>query len=90
MIFVRYEQGSKGYMFQDQAHQCIKISRDVKFNKTQFPAKETIQAQLDLASLSDHQIPELDNKSDSLGLDLVKLVQSPQRPPSPGQSVETE
>ena len=44
------------------------------------------QAQPDLAPLSDRQIPESDNESDSLGLDLVKLAQPPTRPPSPGQS----
>ena len=39
-----------------------------------------------MASLSDHQIPESDNESDSSGLDLVNLAQPPTRPPSPGQS----
>ena len=36
--------------------------------------------------LSDHQIPESDNESDSSGQDLVNLAQPPTRPPSPGQS----
>ena len=58
----------------------------MKFDQTQFPAKEMIQAPPDLVPLSDHQIPELDNESDSLGLGLVKLAQPPTRPPSPGQS----
>ena len=33
-IFVGYEPGSKGYQFWDAAHQCFKISRDVKFEET--------------------------------------------------------
>ena len=48
--------------------------------------KETIQAQPDPPPLSDHQIPESDNESNSSGLDLVKLAQPPTRQPSPGQS----
>ena len=90
MIFINYEQGSKGYVFWDQAHQCIKISCDVKFNETQFPAKEEIQAQPDLAPLSDCQIPESDNESNSLRLDLVKLAQTPTRPPIPGESASRQ
>ena len=43
-------------------------------------------AQPVLAPLSDHQIPESDNESDSSRLDLVNLAQLPTRPPSPGQS----
>ena len=43
-------------------------------------------AQPTLAPLSGCQIPELDNESNSLGLDLVNLAQPPTRPPSPGQS----
>ena len=39
MIFVGYEPGSKGYQFWDAAHQHFKISCDVKFKETQFPAK---------------------------------------------------
>ena len=86
MIFIGYEQGFKGYVFWDTAHQCIKLSHDVKFNETCFPVKEMILAQPNPMPLSDHQIPESDNESDSLGLDLVKLAQPPTRPPSPGQS----
>ena len=37
-----------------------------------------------LAPLSNCQIPESDNESDSSGLDLVNLAQPPTRPPSPG------
>ena len=81
MIFVGYEDGSKGYVFWDAAHRHIKISRDVKFKETQFPVKEMI-----LAPSSDRQFLESDNESDSSGLVLVKLVQPPTRPPSPGQS----
>ena len=84
MIFIGYEPGSKGYQFWDTAHQHFKISCDVKFEETQFPAKELKLTQLVLAPLSDHQIPELDNESDSSGLDLVNLAQPPTRPPSPG------
>ena len=58
----------------------------MKFDETQFPEKEATLAHPSLAPLSDHQIPESDNGSDSLGLDLVKLTQPPTRPPSPGQS----
>ena len=32
MIFIGYEPGSKGYQFWDTAHQCFKISCDVKFD----------------------------------------------------------
>ena len=56
----------------------------MKFEETQFPVKETKLTQPALAPLSDHQIPESDNESDSLGLDLVTLAQPPNRPPSPG------
>ena len=44
-------------------------------------------AQLTPAPLSDHQIPESDNVSDSSGLELVNLAQPATRPPSPGQPV---
>ena len=81
MIFVGYEDRSKGYVFWDTAHQHFEISHDVKFKETQFPTKEMILAQPDLAPLSDHQHLESDNESDSSGLDLVKLIQPPTRPP---------
>ena len=84
MIFVRYKDRSKGYIFWDGAHQHFEISHDVKFKETQFPAKEMILAQPDPIPSSNCQIPESDNDSDSLGLDLVKLAQPPTRPPSPG------
>ena len=84
MIFIGYEPGSKGYQCWDAAHQHFKISCDVKFKETHFPAKELKLAQSTLVPLSDHQIPESDNESDSLGLDLVNLAQPPTRPPSPG------
>ena len=48
-----------------------------------------ILAQPNLVPLSDYQFLESDNESDSSGLDLVKLVQPPTRPPSPGQSAPT-
>ena len=86
MIFVRYELGSKEYQFWDAAHQHFEISCDVKFEETCFPAKEMTLAQPGPEPLSSYQIPELDNESDSSGLDLVKLAQPPTRPPSPGQS----
>ena len=82
MIFVGYEPGSKGYQFWDPAHQCSKISCDVKFEETHFPAKESKLAQPILAPLSDCQIPESDNESDSSGLDLVTLAQPPTIPPT--------
>ena len=66
MIFVGYKPGSKGYQFWHAAHQCFKISCDVKFEETQFHVKETKLTQPALAPLSDHQIPESDNESDSL------------------------
>ena len=86
MIFVGYEPGSKGYQFWDAAHQHFEISRDVKFEETQFPAKELKFTQSTPAPVSDCQIPESDNESDSLGLDLVNLAQPPTRPPTPGQT----
>ena len=84
MIFVGYEPGSKGYQFWDAAHQHFEISYDVKFEETQIPVKESKLTQSNPAPLSDRQIPESDNESDSLGLDLVNLAQPPTRPPSPG------
>ena len=48
--------------------------------------KESKFAQPILVPLSDHQIPESDSESDSLGLDLVNLAQPPNRPPSPSLS----
>ena len=78
------EPGSKGYQFWDAAHQCFKICCDVKFKKTCFPMIESKLTQLVLAPSSDHQIPESDNESDSLGLDLVNLAHPPNRPYSPG------
>ena len=84
MIFVGYEPGSKGYQFWDAAHQHFVISCDVKFEETQFPVKELKLTQSIPVPLSDCQIPESDNESDSSGLDLVNLDQPPTRPPSPG------
>ena len=84
MIFVGYEPGSKGYQFWDAAHQHFKISCDVKFKETQFPVKELKLTQSIPAPLSDRQIPESDNESDSSGLDLVNLAQPPTMPPNPG------
>ena len=83
MIFVGYEQGSKGYQFWDAAHQRIEISRDVKFNETLFPAQEAKKIQ---ASTNDPPISESDNESDQSGLELVIPAQPPPRPLSPGQS----
>ena len=83
MIFIGYEQGSKGYQFWDAAHQHIEISRDVKFNETLFPAQE---ANKNWASMYDLPISESDNESDTLGLELVIPAQSPPRPTSSGQS----
>ena len=86
MIFVGYEPGSKGYQFWDAAHQCFKISRDVKFEETCFPAKESKLTQSIPAPLSNRQSPESDNESDSSGLDLVTLAQPPTIPPTPHQT----
>ena len=85
MIFVGYELGSKGYQFWDAAHQCFKISHDVKFKKTLFPVKEMKLKNLNLAPVDDQPISTSDNESDYLGLDLVP-AQPPTRPPSQGQS----
>ena len=83
MIFVGYKLGSKGYQFWDAAHHRIKISHDVKFNETLFPAKE---ANNNWASENDLPISESGNESDTSGLELVIPAQSSPRPPSPGQS----
>ena len=83
MIFIGYELGSKGYQFWDTAHHHIKISHDVKFNKTLFPVQEATKG---WASQNDPPISESDNESDNLGLELVIPTQSSPRPPSPGQS----
>ena len=84
MIFIGYEPGSKGYQFWDTAHHRIEISRDVKFDKTRFPAKEATKRQ---AFSNDLPISESDNDSDQPGLELVIPAHSSPRPPSPGQSV---
>ena len=83
MIFVGYETGSKGYQFWDAAHQRFEISRDVKFEESQFPAKESNLTQSIPAPLSNCQIPESDNESNSSGLDLVTLAQPHAIPPTP-------
>ena len=75
MIFIGYEPRSKGYQFWDTAHQHFEISCDVKSEETQFLAKELKLTQSVPAPLSDRQIPESDNESDSSGLDLVNLAQ---------------
>ena len=73
MIFIGYELGSKGYQFWDTAHHHIKISRDVKFNETLFPAKEATKS---WASENEPPISESDNESDTSGLELVILAHS--------------
>ena len=83
MIFVGYEQGSKGYQFWDAAHQHFEISCDVKFEETHFPVKESKLTQSIPMPSSD---PESDNGSDSLGLDLVTLAQPPTLPPTPNHT----
>ena len=83
MIFVGYEQGSKGYQFWDAAHQRFKISHDVKFEETHFPAKESNLTKSNPVSSNDRQFLESDNKSDSSGLDPVTLAQPPTIPPTP-------
>ena len=83
MIFIGYELGSKGYQFWDAAHQCFKISHDVKFEETRFPAQEVKK---NWASANDLPISESDNQSDTSGLELVIPAQPPSRPQSPGQS----
>ena len=83
MIFIGYELGSKGYQFGDAAHHRIEISRDVKFDETQFPVTEATKSQ---ASLNDLPISESDNDSDNSGLELVIPAHSSPWPPSPGQS----
>ena len=62
------------------------MSRDVKFKETPFHVKEMKLTQSTPAPLSDCHIPESDNESDSLGLDLVNLAQLPTWKPSPGLS----
>ena len=81
MIFVRYEPGFKRYQFWGAAHQHFEISCAVKFKETRFPVKEMKLTQSTPAPLSDSQIPESDNKSDSSGVDLVNLAQPLTRPP---------
>ena len=85
MIFIGYEPGSKGYQFWDTAHQRFEISHDVKFKETHFPAKESKLTQSISVPLSDRQIPESDNESDSSGLDLANLSNPPQIP-TPNQT----
>ena len=90
MIFVGYKPGSKGYQFWDTAHQCFKISHDVKFKETLFPAKEVKSTKSYQASLNDLPISESDNESDNLGLELVIPAQPPSRPPIPGLSASRQ
>ena len=40
MIFVGYEQGSKGYRFWNPATRSIVVSRDVTFDEESFPARK--------------------------------------------------
>ena len=42
MIFVGYENLSKGWQFWDAKNQCIKISCDVKFNESWFPLRKDL------------------------------------------------
>lgn len=42
MIFVGYEQGSKGYRFWDPATRRITVSRDVTFDEESFPARKDL------------------------------------------------
>ena len=86
MIFVGYEPGSNGYQFWDAAHQHFKISHDVKFEESLFPAKEVKLTKSNQASLNDPPISESDNESDTSGLEIVMPAQPPTRPPSPGLS----
>ena len=90
MIFIGYELGSKGYQFWDAAHQCFKISCDVKFEETLFPEKEAKLTKLNQAPQSDLPISESDNESDHSGLELVIPAQPPTRPPSPGLSASRQ
>ena len=90
MIFVGYKPGSKGYQHWDAAHQHFKISCDVKFEETLFPAKEAKLKISNLVPLSDQPISESDNESDNSGLDLVIPAQPPTRPPSPDQSASRQ
>ena len=83
MVFVGYEPGSKGYQFWDTAHHQFKISCDVKFDETLFPAKE---ANKNWTSMNDPPISTSDNESEKLGLELVIPTKSSPQPPSPGQS----
>ena len=86
MIFVGYEPGSKGYQFWDAAHQQFKIFCDVKFEESQFSAKELKMVKEPIqAPLSDLPISQSDDESDTSGLDLVNLDQSPTMPPTHGQ-----
>lgn len=42
MIFVGYEQGSKGYKFWDASSRRIIVSRDVTFDEDSFPARRDL------------------------------------------------
>ena len=42
MVFVGYEQGSKGYQFWDKDNQSIIISCDMKFDKSKFPNRKDL------------------------------------------------
>ena len=75
MICVGYELGSKGYQFWDAAHQCFKISHDVKFKESIFPAKEMSLAQPGPAPLSDCQFSNKSNTDSDSEPGLVTLDQ---------------
>ena len=83
MIFVGYELGSKRYQFWDTAHHQFKISHDMIYDETLFPAKEATN---NWTSMNDLPISTSDKESDKSGLELVIPTQSSPRPPSPGQS----
>ena len=42
MIFVGYENLSKGWQFWDAKNRCIEISRDVKFDESRFPLRKDL------------------------------------------------
>src|SRR5712671_19873 len=51
-IFIGYEPGSKGYRLWDKHTRSVKLSRDVKFDKDQFPSRKSAETRSSDANTS--------------------------------------
>ena len=77
MIFVGYEQGSKGYRFWNPATRSITVSRDVTFDEESFPARKDLGN--DPKSLGPPLFDPTDSDSEDLDIPLpVPLFDEPE------------